>query len=340
MATIEDVLSGRARWVVECGDALELMRTIEARGIDHVIGDPPYEKQAHTKQRRVKTRGRWTGGKREVVAKPLAFEPISDDERRAAGLEIARLTKRWAILFCQVEGAMLWRDALSPLETKRIGTWVKPDAMPQLTGDRPGTGYESIVFAHAKGRSKWNGGGRVAVFVHNKGQGSKKNLHETQKPVALMMELIRLFTDPNDVVLDPYCGSASTGVACARLGRRFIGFEIDPVVAKLASERMEAESVGLDLEAYKREQLPLLAVPESLSPRAQAAKQAAASERSKAKAERAKKRATKAKKRPTIAEKASRLTKAKASKSGVKWAHNVFSEKIGATVKRSKVAKK
>lgn len=254
---VKETLDGLRTFAVVQGDAVEVMRGIRD-GVDHVFTDPPYELEAHTKQRRMKTKVKRRGGPRNVEARPLSFEAITDEGRALAGAEFARLARRWVGVFCQVEAAMKWSAALAPLlTTKRVGVWVKPDAMPQLTGDRPGMGYESIVFAHPKGRSRWNGGGRVGVFVHNKGHGARKSLHETEKPVALMMELISLFTNPGDIVLDPFAGSASTGVACLRLGRRFVGVERDPKVAKLARERLEAEFFGLDVEAYRREQLPL-----------------------------------------------------------------------------------
>jgi site-specific DNA-methyltransferase (adenine-specific) len=119
--------------------------------------------------------------------------------------------------------------------------------MPQLTGDRPGMGYESIVFTHRKGRSFWNGGGRVAVFTHNKNTPGGAHHHETQKPLPLMLELVELFTDSGEVVLDPFAGSGTTGVACLRSGRRFIGIERDPKYAQVARDRLAAESVGLTL---------------------------------------------------------------------------------------------
>lgn len=243
-------------WKLIEGDSLEVLPSLEA--VDHVITDPPYEEAAHTKQRRsIKgtrpnsavgwEKAQATGSGSELVSAPLSFDPITETQRLEAAAHFARLARRWSIVFCQVEASVAWSSALeiSGAKQKRIGVWVKPDGMPQLTGDRPAMGYESIVFAHAKGRSRWNGGGRSSVFVHNKGDTSEARLHETQKPLALMLELVSLFTDPGDLVLDPYAGSGTTGVACLRLGRRFIGIERDPRYAAIARERLEAESRGL-----------------------------------------------------------------------------------------------
>lgn len=256
-ATPQDVLDGRARWCVVEGDCLDSMADLS--GVDHVISDPPFEAEAHTLDRRLK--GKTVGGVREVLEAPLSFSAITTDEREAVAAEMARLARRWVIVFSQVEAVMEWQRVLTSdglLSPRRIGVWVKPDAMPQFSGDRPGMGYESIVFAHRKGRSTWNGGGRVAVFQHNKNSPGGAHHHETQKPIPLMVELVELFTDPDDVVLDPFAGSGTTGVACLRLGRRFIGIEREAKYAAVARERLAAESQGLTLRDARAGQMSLL----------------------------------------------------------------------------------
>lgn len=64
--------------------------------------------------------------------------------------------------------------------------------------------------------------------------------HPTQKPVALMEDLVRTYTNPGDTVLDFTMGSGSTGVACANTGRRFVGIERDDKYFAIASERIAA----------------------------------------------------------------------------------------------------
>lgn len=255
--TIADVLEGRERWCVIQGDCLQILPTMPEKCVAHVITDPPYEAEAHTLQRRVKRSD--DAGDEVLEMEPLSFAPLTEEIRTAAAHEFARLAQRWIAAFCQVEAAMKWSDSLTAhgAPKRRIGVWVKPDGQPQLSGDRPGMGYESIVFAHPPGRSRWNGGGRSSVFIHNKNCGGK-HIHETQKPLLLMLELVELFTDQGDLVLDPFCGSGTTGVACLRLGRRFIGIEKDATYAALARERMEAEGRGLTLRDARAGQLSLL----------------------------------------------------------------------------------
>lgn len=63
-------------------------------------------------------------------------------------------------------------------------------------------------------------------------------LHPTQKPVALLMGLVETFSRPGDLVVDFTMGSASTGVACHRTGRRFVGVERDPIIYQTGLERL------------------------------------------------------------------------------------------------------
>ena len=70
--------------------------------------------------------------------------------------------------------------------------------------------------------------------------------HPTQKPVALIARCLRATTDPGDLVLDPFAGSGSTGVAALKLGRHFVGYEQNKTYALLAASRL-SEMAGEDL---------------------------------------------------------------------------------------------
>jgi DNA modification methylase len=236
------------------GDCREVLPLLSS--VDHVITDPPYEAEAHTKARRIfdgtspgKPVDTWVGSDRIERVEALPFAAMDDETRETTSREMARLARRWVLVFCQAEAAHLWEFALvnGGLNKKRWCVWVKPDAQPQFTGDRPGVGYETIVACHAAGRSSWNGGGRVGVFTHVKNvTGSRfKAPHPTTKPDALMAELIALFTDPGDVVLDPFAGSGSTGVSAKRLGRRCILIEREEKYCAIAAKRLAQGALDL-----------------------------------------------------------------------------------------------
>ena len=72
--------------------------------------------------------------------------------------------------------------------------------------------------------------------------GTHKRLHPAQKPIALMMwciELVRVGV--GKVVIDPYAGIGTTGVACIRTGRKFVGIEIDEKYCSIAAKRIAKE---------------------------------------------------------------------------------------------------
>lgn len=74
--------------------------------------------------------------------------------------------------------------------------------------------------------------------MHNKVQ-QRVNFHPTVKPIKLMQYLVRLITPPNGIVLDPFCGSGTTGVACKLEGFQFIGLEQDAEYCKIAQARID-----------------------------------------------------------------------------------------------------
>jgi DNA modification methylase len=228
------------------GDCLEVLP--ELGTVDHVITDPPYEAAAHTKGRRV-LRGNAAARKVEAVISgaresQLPFDPIDETTRAAVSPHIAS-AKRWALVFCQAEGAHKWDAALTDAGHRRMRwcVWTKPDGQPQLTGDRPGMGYETIVVTHAKGRSRWNGGGRLGVFRHVKSENGSavRHPHPTTKPLSLMRELVTLFTDQGETVLDPFAGSGTTGRACKDLGRKCILIEREAKYCEVIIRRMRQE---------------------------------------------------------------------------------------------------
>jgi site-specific DNA-methyltransferase (adenine-specific) len=74
---------------------------------------------------------------------------------------------------------------------------------------------------------------------------SQCGLHPTQKPVELMEYLVRTYSNPGDVILDNCMGSGTTGIACLRTGRKFIGIENDPVHFATAESRLRSEKPQL-----------------------------------------------------------------------------------------------
>ena len=226
------------------GDCIEIMPSLGQ--VDHIICDPPYDAEAHTAQRRVLGAG--IDRCRAQANQLLPFAALSVEQRDLLVAWGAEKCKGWFVAFCQTESIGAWRSALvsAGCKWRRAGIWVKPDGSPQLSGDRPGQGHEAIAMAWCgDGGSRWNGGGAHGVFTypkHDLGQwhGGQRNEHPTQKPLRLMNQLIHVFTNVGDVVLDSFMGSGSTGVAAVTQGRRFIGIEVNPDYFAVACGRIAA----------------------------------------------------------------------------------------------------
>ncbi|MFA6904444.1 MAG: DNA methyltransferase [Gallionellaceae bacterium] len=233
---IDPVIIGNA--TLYLGDCMEVLQMLPM--VDACITDPPYEAEAHTKGRRLL--GKQEGGARTVEYGALDFDRMTDELRGQSTMAAAALCNGWMLTFCQAEAVSLWRDAheLAGAKYKRAMVWIKPDGAPQFTGDRPGMGYESIVASWCgSGRSKWNGGGRHGVFTHAQRDNKNQKEHMTQKPIALMEELVSLFTNFGQTILDPFMGSGTTGVSAVQMGRKFIGIEREPKYFDIACKRIE-----------------------------------------------------------------------------------------------------
>lgn len=239
-------------WDLRLGDCLKEggLATLPDRSVDVTIVDPPYSEHVHSKSRKGLSQDNRKNASGEISErKEFGFESITADDMEAAADHFARVTRRWVLAFCDVESSHLWAGALrsAGLEYLRTMAWHKLCGAPQFTGDRPAVAFEVIVVAHRPGRKRWNGGGKagwyaVPTAMDRDGSGLDARIHTTQKPVALMEDLIRDFSDPGDLILDSFAGSATTGLAAIRLGRRFIGWERDPETHATAMKRMRGEA--------------------------------------------------------------------------------------------------
>lgn len=227
----------------DCRDVLPVLRC------DHVITDPPYEAEAHGAGRRLlgRTAELKDARVREIEAAPLDFAALTDELRQHLCAWAAESCSGWLLAFCQAEAVSTWRAAMEAggAKWRRAMVWVKPDSSPQLSGDRPAQGFESIAAAWCgDGGSRWNGGGKRGVFTYGKhdpgmGHGGGANEHPTQKPRLLMAELVALFSSHGELIADPFMGSGTTGVAAIQAGRRFVGIERDPRYFDIACRRIE-----------------------------------------------------------------------------------------------------
>ncbi len=211
-----------------CGDAFAGIASLPDKSVDHTITDPPYEEHTHTKAMRLDGAG---GSKID----DFGFMHITEEQRAKIAAQIVRVTKGWALVFCEDNAMGLWRKALEAAGAtwKRNCIWQKTNAMPKVMGDGPAQAHETFVAVWCgTGMSEWNRGGRGNIWSYAK-QASK--IHKTKKPLPLMQDLVASFTRPGQIVMDVFAGSATTLIACKQLGRRYIGWELDAKVHKAAS---------------------------------------------------------------------------------------------------------
>jgi site-specific DNA-methyltransferase (adenine-specific) len=223
----EHLAEGVTLHLADCRDVLP-----KVGRIDVVITDPPYGRTTHAGARSAKS----------LTRSQIDFRPISAAELVETCQTLCAIAERWVVMTCEWRHAAALEAADVPLV--RLGVWVKPNAAPQFSGDRPGMGWEAVAILHRKGRKRWNGGGHHAVWHCPVERGG----HPTQKPERLVTDWLQKFSNPGETILDPFMGSGTTGVAAVRHGRHFVGVEIEPRYFDIACARISAALKQQDRE--------------------------------------------------------------------------------------------
>ena len=241
------------------GDCIDVMKSMPDESVDFIFSDPPY----HLSNGGFSVKS----GKQTSVHKgdwDVSSGLTSDFEFHKKWLsECRRVLKDNGTLMVSGTYHSIYRCgfALEMLGFRILNdiTWYKPNAAPNLAGRNFAASHESIIWAAKSLKSKhiFNYEDMKTFeansdFIKNPGKQMRDvwwipttpkrekayGEHPTQKPVALLDRIVLAVTQPGDVVLDPFCGSGTTGVACLMNGRRFIGIEIDKNYIKIAESRM------------------------------------------------------------------------------------------------------
>lgn len=223
----------------DCRDVIPKLGTV-----DHIITDPPYSSSSQSMHDRTRLLAVKTGKARDKNLLEFDSMDISTLSAVLASIDV----QRWVVFTIdEVLGAQLRVSPPDGLRYVRTGIWVKPDSMPQFTGDRPAMGYEPIAIMHKAGaRMRWNGGGKHAVWDYRVVRGK---IHPTEKPLLLYKSFVELFTDPDDLILDPYMGSGVTLLAAKLLGRRAAGIEIKEEYCEWAASKLSHAMLDEPLSA-------------------------------------------------------------------------------------------
>jgi len=224
----------------------EALSDLRAVPIASVIADPPYAEIVH---RKATSNG--TGGV-GPVARDMGFTSLTP-RFRAEICELCSFATRWSILHSDIETAHRWRETMA--ETPEGPRWIREIpwvrwSQPQLSGDRPPSGCETILSWHAASKASWNGPGSLVAFDAKSLRGKEK--YSCEKPLDLVMSLVSWFSSPGDLIVDPCCGSGTTGVAARILGRDCILVDPSEDAVLRAQQRVDEDLTDRDRERVGR----------------------------------------------------------------------------------------
>ncbi len=229
-----EVIIGDCRLIL--GDCLEVMPTLGK--VDCVVTDPPYELSASgpgTSHCFGKSLSKFDGAAYKSIVTGVDYELLL---RAISGI----CSPFNLFCFCsnkQISKLMALNEDAGRNTTLLI--WHKTNAVPFANGVWRGD-LEYVVHARSKGATFL--GGAVEKKKISEHPLVVDAAHPTVKPSPIIQKYIRIGSVPDDIILDPFMGSGTTGVACVKLGRKFIGIEIDPGYFDIAVKRVE--------EAYRQ----------------------------------------------------------------------------------------
>ena len=213
------------------GDCLERMKEIPDGSVDLIVTDPPYK---------VTSRGGYTS----------AGGMMLDETRRKGGVfkENSVTVSQWlpelfrplkdqghCYIMCNNKNLHLFLNAVKDSDFKLVKTmvWAKDN---KIMSQAYMSQIEFVLFLRKGKFKKINACGSSDLLrfdnVRNKS-------HPTEKPVDLISHLAANSTDEGDLILDPFMGTGSAGVAAKNLNRKFIGIELDRDYFEIAKERIE-----------------------------------------------------------------------------------------------------
>lgn len=224
-------------------DALKEVNKLIELGVavNHIITDPPYNiSQDHNfntlnNPRKGVDFGEWDRGEFNLFSWILPYSKLLEKNGSM-------------IIFCSYRYISHIIDVLEDKDVemvvKDILIWQKSNPMPRNINRRYVQDMEFAIWAVKKG-AKWTFNKNNekpymrSIFNYPLVPKSEKTAHPTQKSRKLMEEIIEIHTNKNDLILDPFMGSGTTGVAALNLGRNFIGIEIEKEYFEISKDRIE-----------------------------------------------------------------------------------------------------
>lgn len=218
-----------------CGDCLEVMRDWPDNCVDLVLTDPPYGIGESNK--RNLSRGK--------LACPTDYgeydwdcEKICDD----CLIQACKVSNNQIVFGGNFYGSILG-------DTSCYVVWDKDNGKNDFAdAELAWTSFNSAVRI-----IKWRWNGMLQEPNHKK----EKRVHPCQKPLGVMKWILERYSQPDELILDPFCGSGTTCVAAKMLGRSYIGIDISDKYCQIARQRLEAVDTGVPVKEQNKGQLPL-----------------------------------------------------------------------------------
>ena len=218
------------------GDCYKLLKTIPDQSIDLILTDPPYNLNPYS-----------TGNLKMKWRKDFNNDIASWDKE---SLDVELLLEEYKRILSPTGNIFIFtaynligsfHKLFDPVfDTFQFMVWHKTNPPPKLRKTSFLNSCELICCMWNKGHT-WNFSKQNAMhnfFESPICMGKERLKHPTQKPVRLLKHIISIASNEGDIVLDNFMGVASTGEASLRLGRQFIGFEIDEEYFRQARQRL------------------------------------------------------------------------------------------------------
>jgi len=232
-------------YVVYNEDSSERLKIIPDNSIDFILTDPPYNlSQYSTGNMKFDWR---TDVNNDLAEWDKNFEPAVIKDHF---IRILKPTGN-IFAFCSYNLIGKWHEIFDPIfDTFQFFVWHKTNPIPKFRKAGFLNSCEMIVCMWNKGHT-WNFGKQAEM--HNFFESPicmpperlRNPRHPTQKPIKLLKHLIGIASNEGDIVLDPFMGLGSTGVAALQMNRRFIGIEIEKEYFHAAEKRLEVEQQAL-----------------------------------------------------------------------------------------------
>ena len=200
---------------IQLGDCYELIKKIPDNSIDLILTDPPYGINMD--------KGAGGYGCKKQLVKKYSDDWDKTTPSKEIFTEMLRIGKK-VIIF----GGNYFTDKLPKSQQ-----WLVWDKVGEIKFHNPFSDCE-LMWTNLPGKSVKKYLVKQQGFIND----GDERCHPTQKPLRLISNIIKDYTNENDIVLDCFCGSGTTCVAAKELGRRFIGMEINEKYYKIAVDRL------------------------------------------------------------------------------------------------------